>query len=291
MNFSRPITEVIQNRFSCRAYLEKPIVIEEQQQLKRYLAQLETGPLGTPLRFELIAAAEHDDSELRGLGTYGFIKSARGFLVGSMCPGQKNLEDFGYRLEQAILYATDLGLGSCWLGGSFTKSSFARRISASRDERIPAVVSLGYIPDEDQARQDLVRRQVGGDRRLPWEALFFDSRFGSALAREKTGRYAIPLEMVRLGPSASNKQPWRVIQDGHTFHFYMQRTKGYRESLVQRLLNVEDLQRVDLGIAMCHFDLTARELGLSGRWAAQEPEIGKPDALTEYTISWVGEGR
>ncbi len=289
MNFSRPVTEVIQDRFSCRTYLEKPIAIEEQQQLKSYLPQLETGPLGTSLRFELIAAAEHDESELRGLGTYGFIKSARGFLAGSMCPGQKNLEDFGYRLEQAILYATDLGLGTCWLGGSFTKSSFARRISASRDERIPAVVSLGYIPDEDQARQGLMRRQVGGDRRLPWEDLFFNGRFGSSLAREKAGRYATPLEMVRLGPSASNKQPWRVIQDGHAFHFYVQRTKGYRESLVQRLLNVEDLQRVDLGIAMSHFELTARELGLRGRWAAQEPELAKPDTLTEYTISWIGD--
>ena len=95
--------------------------------------------------------------------------------------------------------------------------------------------------------------------------------------------------MVRLGPSASNKQPWRVIQEDHAFHFYVQRTPGYRDSLLQRMLRVEDLQRVDLGIAMCHFELTARELGLRGRWAAQEPKLETPDPLTEYTISWVGE--
>ncbi|RPI54099.1 MAG: hypothetical protein EHM56_06580, partial [Chloroflexi bacterium] len=260
----------------------------------RYLAVLtdlvsvcryEDDGVDVALRFNLIAAAEQDSRELRGLGTYGFIKNARGFLVGTTCPGQKNLEDYGYRLEQAILYATDLNLGTCWLGGSFTKSSFARKISASRDERIPAVVSLGYVPDEDQARQTLVRRQVGADRRLPWEDLFFDSRFGTALARERARRYATPLEMVRLGPSASNKQPWRVVQAGGAFHFYMQRTKGYRDGLAQRLLRVEDMQRVDLGIAMCHFELTARELGLKGHWVVQEPKIEKPDALTEYTIS------
>ncbi len=289
MHFNHPITEVIQNRFSCRAYLEKPVAVETQQQLIQYLPQLEAGPLGTSLRFALVAASAQDSQALRGLGTYGYIRSPSGFLIGTMCPGHKNLEDFGYRLEQAILYATDLGLGTCWLGGTFTKSSFARKISAARDERIPAVVSLGYIPDEDQARQTDLRQRIGADRRLPWEDLFFDHHFGAPLTRERAGRYATPLEMVRLGPSASNKQPWRVVQQGDIYHFYMQRTIGYRESLLQRLLRVEDLQRVDLGIAMCHFELTARELGLYGRWAIQEPKIEKPDQLTEYTISWVGE--
>ncbi len=293
MSFSKPITVVIQDRFSCRTYTEQPIASDKQQQLKGYLSQLETGPLGTSLRFELIAASAQDSQALRGLGTYGYIRNPSGFLIGTMCPGKKNLEDFGYRLEQAILYATDLGLGTCWLGGTFTKSSFARRISASRDERIPAVVSLGYIPDETQARQTPLRRQVGADRRLPWETLFLDGRFGAALARDRAGRYAVPLEMVRLGPSASNKQPWRVVQDRDIYHFYLKRTMGYRDSPLQRLFRVEDLQRVDLGIAMCHFELAARELGLRGHWAVQEPAIEKPDALTEYTVSWIGdvEGR
>ncbi len=289
MNFNHPITEIIQNRFSCRTYTEEPVSIEKQQLLHSYLSGLDNGPFGTPLRFDLVAATEADREALRGLGTYGFIQNARGFLIGAMCVGEKNLEDYGYRLEQIILYATDLELGTCWLGGSFTKSSFARKISASRDERIPAVVSLGNIPDEDQARQAPLRRQIGSDRRLPWEDLFFADRFGAALARERAGQYALPLEMVRLGPSASNKQPWRIVQQGGSYHFYMQRTPGYRDSLLQRMLRVEDLQRVDLGIAMCHFELTARELGLHGHWAIQEPKIETPDGLTEYTISWIGE--
>lgn len=289
MYFNHPITEVIPNRFSCRTYLEKPVATEKQQQLIQYLLQIETGPLGTSLRFALVAASAQDSQALRGLGTYGYIRSPSGFIVGSMCPGQKNLEDFGYRLEQAILYATDLGLGTCWLGGTFTKSSFARKISAARDERIPAVVSLGYTPDEAQARQTDLRRRIGADRRLPWEALFFDSRFGTPLSCERAGRYAVPLEMVRLGPSASNKQPWRIIREGDVYHFYLQRTKGYRDSFLQRVLRVEDLQRVDLGIAMCHFELTARELGLQGSWVSQEPKIEKPDQLTDYTISWIEE--
>ena len=95
--------------------------------------------------------------------------------------------------------------------------------------------------------------------------------------------------MVRLGPSASNKQPWRIIKDGNAWHFYLQRTRGYGDGLTFKLLRLADLQRVDMGIAMSHFELTATELGLKGQWVIQEPEIEKPDRLTEYTVSWVEE--
>jgi hypothetical protein len=39
---------------------------------------------------------------------------------------------------------------------------------------------------------------------------------------------------------------------------------------------------------MCHFELTARELGFAGRWAVQDPDIAKPDDRTEYIVSWIG---
>jgi len=46
------------------------------------------------------------------------------------------------------------------------------------------------------------------------------------------------------------------------------------------------MQRLDMGIAMCHFALTADELGLRGAWTVHEPSIDKPDALTEYIATW-----
>jgi nitroreductase len=122
---------------------------------------------------------------------------------------------------------------------------------------------------------------------LPWEKLFFHRRFSVPLTREEAGGYATPLELVRLGPSASNKQPWRIVKDGNVWHFYLQRTKGYGGGLISNLLKGADLQRIDMGIAMSHFELAARELGLSGKWTTREAAIEKPDVLTEYTVSWV----
>jgi hypothetical protein len=149
------------------------------------------------------------------------------------------------------------------------------------------VTSIGYIADPEKARKGMIRRWVGADQRLPWEQLFFLKRFGAPLTREEAADHAASLEMVRLGPSASNKQPWRIVKDGSAWHFYLQRTKGYREGTIQKHWKVADIQRLDMGIAMCHFELTAGELGSSGKWVVQEPGIGMPDDLTEYTVSWV----
>ncbi len=286
MFHSRPITEIIQRRYSCRTYLDKSIAKDKRQQLADFLSSLECGPLGASARFTLVAATEQDRNSLRGLGTYGFIKGATGFIVGAVRPSEKNLEDYGYLMERAILFATDIGLGTCWLGGTFTKSSFAKKIAATDGEVVPAVTSVGYVADESRS-EDWIRQRARSDSRQPWENLFFQKRFGEPLSPEEAGAYDVPLEMVRLGPSASNKQPWRIIQDGSTWHFYLQRTKGYGDSLTFKLLRLADLQRVDMGIAMSHFQLTANELSLSGKWVVQEPEIEKPDKLTEYTVSWV----
>ena len=53
---------------------------------------------------------------------------------------------------------------------------------------------------------------------------------------------------------------------------HLLRTKGYGQgTLAFRLLRLADLQRVDMGIAMCHFALACREYGLAGTWAPALP--------------------
>jgi hypothetical protein len=288
MLYSKPVTEIIEKRFSCRTYIDKPIAEEDRERLSDYLSAIGAGPFGAAVRFKLIAATDEDRKALKGLGTYGFIKGATGFIVGAVGPSLKNLEDYGYMMECAILSATDMGMGTCWLGGSFTRSRFAKKISATVEELVPAVTSVGYILTKEQSGVT-TRQLVGGHNRRPWENLFFREKFGIPLLPDEADPYAVPLEMVRIGPSATNKQPWRIIKDGNSWHFYMQRTRGYGNTLAFKLLNIADLQRVDMGIAMCHFEMTAGELGLKGKWDIKEPKIEKPTSLCEYTASWIGD--
>ena len=96
------------------------------------------------------------------------------------------------------------------------------------------------------------------------------------------GRYALPLEMIRLGPSASNRQPWRIVKepDRDSFHFVLERTRGYLRSY-----QGVDFQKIDMGIAMCHFELSARESGLDGSWEIRNPGLALGEGR-EYTVSW-----
>lgn len=293
MLYTQPIAEIIKKRYSCRDYLDRPVDPETQRRvIDGHAAR--TGPLGTPARFVLLAATANDSAALRNLGTYGFIRGATGFIAGAVNRGDHALEDYGYLLEQIILSATAAGLGTCWLGGTFARSGFAREIALAPTEKMPAVVAVGHANKVPRRRVlDLVlparSKTAGKPRRLAWESLFFENDFARPLIPAHAAEYALPLEMVRLAPSASNKQPWRVIKDGRRWHFYLQRTPGYREQAVSRWLQIDDLQRVDMGIAMCHFELSAREQGLAGQWQLAEPAVSAPGGLIEYSITWVAE--
>lgn len=277
------ITEIIRRRYSCRVYEKRPLAASLRQQLTEQFATLHLGPFGGQAHFALVAATEQDRQALKGLGTYGFIRNAPAFVLGGIRDTPKNLEDYGYLLEQIVLSATEANLGTCWLGGTFTQSSFAAKISLQPQEIMPAVLAIGYAADHGT---NTIRKRVRGHTRLPWQDLFFDDEFGQPLTVEAAGAYAEVLEMVRLGPSGSNKQPWRIVKTGDYLHLYIQRTPGYREGWFSTMLNVVDIQRLDSGIAMYHLEMTARAAGLAGRWVIQEPPIVKPDALTEYVVSW-----
>lgn len=90
--------------------------------------------------------------------------------------------------------------------------------------------------------------------------------------------YQFPLEMLRLAPSAVNKQPWRVVFANNSFHFFERNSLG--ES------NTIDMQRIDMGIGICHFHLAAIEKNLSGRFERKKlPDSAIPSGTT-YIISW-----
>ena len=85
--------------------------------------------------------------------------------------------------------------------------------------------------------------------------------------------------MVRLAPSAGNKQPWRAVVCGDRVHFYEKKTKSMSDS------PLGDIQKVDVGIGLAHFDLTLKETGTVGRFMAEDPGF-EVDDLMEYIITY-----
>ena len=287
MKTNEPITDIIRKRYSCRTYSPAWIEKDLKDRLERLLADSPAGPFGSRPRFALITATDEDRDALKDLGTYGFIQNPAGFIVCAIRQSPRDLEDFGHAMEQNILAATDLGLGTCWLGGTFTRSTFAKKMRARDDEILPAVAAVGHIAPTMRMMEKVFRWGAGSENRKPWKDLFFNDGFNGSLSPDDAGKWAQPLEMVRIAPSASNRQPWRIVRESATmrFHFYLQRTKGY-QTRNKMLFGMADLQRVDMGIAMCHFELACKDSGLFGQWALDEPDIGNLPESTAYTASW-----
>ncbi|TFH29759.1 MAG: nitroreductase [Promethearchaeota archaeon] len=285
MEFTQPITDLIRSRTSWRTYKSQPLGSREEEKIIKFIEHLGNK---TPFvefepnaRFQIFHILETDPKEKKMYGTYGFIQGANSFLVGSAKRTEFAWEHYGYLFEKIILYATDMGLGTCWLGGTFNRSVFAEKISLGNDEFLPAISPIGY-PEERRIKERVIRAAIRAKKRKTWEELFFITDFSTSLSEQDAGEYALPLEMVRLGPSASNRQPWRIIKDQNTntFHFYVVQSndstgKGYNK-----------MRRLDIGIAVCHFDLTVKDLQLMGSWQWIE-ECPKNIANYQYTISWV----
>lgn len=122
-----------------------------------------------------------------------------------------------------------------------------------------------------------MRKRLEADDRIPFEELYFEGTFGRGLTKEAAGDFAEALEMARLSPSAGNKQPWRAVIDGDKVHFYEQ--KSMKDS------PLGDIQKVDVGIALAHFDTTMEENGLAGSFSFEDSGIKAP-AETHYIVTY-----
>lgn len=286
IKFNSEVHKLIRQRYSCRSYDPTPLSVRDLVALQEAASHTRIGPFNNHIQLEIISASPENNDELKRLGTYGFIKNPTGFIILAAPDLPGSMEDVGYLAEILILKATDLGIGTCWLGGTFTRSEFARSIDLKDGHTIPAVISIGYPLDKQALMDRISRIYAGSDRRLSWPELFFQNTFDHPLPKSEAGHYQEPLELVRLAPSASNKQPWRVVQVENRYHFYLQRTKNYPGSFFNKILDLADLQRIDLGIAMAHFELSLPELELEGAWIKADPGLSLPNTGKDYIISW-----
>lgn len=167
------IFEAINKRCSVRTYSNKAVEAEKRKAILEYISTNNKGPFGNTVRFEIVDAGEDDIKELKKLGTYGNTNGARLYIAGAVKKGDKAMEDFGYCMEKNILKATELGLGTVWLGGSLNRSSFAKRIGATEEEVIAAVTPIGYPADKRSAMDKIITFLAKPRNRKKFGELFF----------------------------------------------------------------------------------------------------------------------
>jgi nitroreductase len=271
--------KAIEARTSVRTYDGAPLSPGEEGALRAAFAEAVPGPFGATPRFLLAARDYIEDGAARSptgkgglrIGTYGMIVGPRAFVSGVVAARPFACVDFGYCLEGIVLRATELGLGTCWVGGAFARAAIARALGAGKDEFVPATTPVGRAAARPTLKERIVRASAHArTRKDPAELFFAAGNDGRLMPLGQAGAWAEVLAAVRLGPSASNKQPWRLVVDrrgGEVLHLAMQEDQRYNNMLGQ-----VKLQELDMGIAMRHVEVAAASLGMKGSWTRLKPD-------------------
>jgi hypothetical protein len=281
MVYDKPVADLVRKRYSCRSYDGRGLEPGTLEALEKFPLGLAL-PFKNQLRFGIIDKEKVRAENMFSTGSYGMIRGVRFYLSALTAKDARRCwEDIGYALEATVLYATALDLGTCWIGGIFDRKHFGRSLGMGDGEILPAVVAVGRPAEKRSLRDRLVRWSAKGDMRKDPAAVFFSNDWQTPFRYADSPPWATVLENVRLAPSASNKQPWRIIAKDGGFHFFLDRDKAY-----SAMMPHVDLQRIDLGIAMCHFQLSAQESGLAGEWRSEEPLVDETPANFEYIVSF-----
>ncbi len=257
------LLKLIRGRKSVRSFDGKPVRAEDREKIEQYLPTI-TNPFGIPVRFVLLDAKEH------GLSS-PVLSGETLYAAGKVDKVPHAEAAFGYAFEKLVLYAWSLGIGTTWIGGTMKRELFERAAGLSEGEMMPCITPLGYPAKKRSLRETMMRKGVGADSRLPAEKIFFDGTWGTGLPAEKQKEIADLIEMVRWAPSAVNKQPWRIVLSGQDFHFYEKRDKGYLSE------KAGDLQKIDVGIALCHFVSGLEEQGKNPEVLLNDPGLSVPE--------------
>jgi hypothetical protein len=217
--------EAIEARNSVRIYTDRMIEGEVEEKLRAEIAacNLESG-----LAMQLCLNEPRAFSGF--MARYGRFRNVRNYIALVGKAGADLDEKCGYYGEKIVLRATQLGLSTCWVGGTYKKSQTAAKVGPG--EKLALVIAIGYgavpgIPHKTKPIEALCR--VEGE--MPeW--------------------FLRGMQAVQLAPTAMNQQKFLFELSGNA---------------VRAVALPGFFARVDLGIAKCHFEVGAG--AGSWRWA------------------------
>ena len=232
--------EAIEKRISCRAYRDQRLDVELLRLLSDYTAEL-NGESG--LRFQLITSDGKPTLKLSPAMFDGGVYTYAA-LVGGDDPVSS--EKVGYFGQKLVLYATRLGLGTCWVAGTYDAKSVTAEVFEG--EKLWDVIPIGYAAEKIPVKQKMIRAAIRKRDRKLEDFVESEQKFSELPEWVRRG-----VEAIKLGPSAVNQQPVNIVyQNGRI--------------MAKIRKNGHGLQYNDLGIAKAQFEAGALAQGVRGTW-------------------------
>lgn len=220
----------IQARISRRTYLDTPIA---PQTLAALMQKIDEVNAESGLNVTWQADGE---AAMAGGRSYGMFRGVRSMLLLKGSAELPHLrEKAGYYGELLILQATALGLGTCWVGGTFDK----KLLAVPAGEELVCVVPVGNVREQASLKEKLLRGAMHRKSKTVEELLQADEPVSEELRRA--------MELVQRAPTARNAQ--KVI------------FKLAGGQITAHVPGDYHLDLVDLGICKLHL-----ECGLGGRF-------------------------
>ena len=239
--------DAILNRVSTRTFNKQELSGKDIQKIEAILEEYKSvkGPFDHVFKFNF-RLNDSKSPESRKVGTYGVLRHVPGF-IGGICENEfKSLVDYGYIFERVILELTKEEYDTCWIGGTFKRKDFEKKLN--ENEIVPAISPVGFRALKRTMIERFVRNSAESDNRKIFDEIFKDYNTLEPLNDTFENPIMQCLDLVRKGPSASNKQPWRAYLDNDIVHFYLKRTQRYPSDSFPY-----DIQALDIGIAISNF--------------------------------------
>lgn len=225
--------DLLQSRHSVRSYTPSPLGDAVKNRLRSEVTYINTHESG--LNFQLCF---DDPSPFKGWArSYGMFRNVRNYMAAVIDPSfPDTYERAGYYAQQFVIEAVKAGLGTCFVGGTYSPSHIGARVEVY--EKVPFVVTFG---EADHSGTSLLARLSAGfvHRKTLAPREFFagdDVEYHEVMNRFPWLHKA--LQAVACAPSALNRQPVRLK---------MKPVEG-RSRIVAFTEDV-DKNAVDLGIA------------------------------------------
>ncbi len=211
------LMQAMQARHSVRAYTNQAIEGKVMEDLQSFIdwCNRESG-----LHMQLVL---NEPRAFDGfLAHYGKFSGVNNYLAIVGKKGPDLDEACGYFGEKVVLYAQTLGLNTCWVALTYSKSKTAFEVK--QGEKLCLVISIGYGQTQGQAHASKPRAAVM-----------------TAPAPEPEW-FLRGVDAALLAPTATNQQK---------FHFTLS------DNRVSAKAGLGFYSKVDLGIAKYHFELGA----------------------------------
>lgn len=258
------IIQAMKERRSVRSFNGKPLSESQMTDLRKAIEDSYT-LFGGDITIRLKSFDIKGDFKP---STYGVIKGVTDFFLMAIGEGEDSDLTAGFQFEQIVLKAWQLGLGTCWIAGTYKGSQFDEREQWPEGESLKIICPVG-VAEKPRMMEKMMRLTIGSNNRKPFSTLFFEDDFKKPLNPEN--KFGEALQMLRLAPSSTNSQPWRVLMKGDKVMFY------YKPKY--------PITVIDMGIGICHFYETEKFHGFDGTF---EKETDAPTAPEDwkYLISY-----